>query len=628
MEQLAYSRRFVSRQKDTLPPQPHDSKLESPCEPITPELARREHARLDALQKVVLGLTSTLELREVLQRVAEMAQSLSASAHAHIFLYDAEHDELNLTASHWATDQRQVTLKPRRMGITYSVAHTGTPEFIEDSMAHAAYANVPSETRPGALACLPLVKGQRVLGTLNLGYWQPYRFDAETRKFLDLIARHAAIAIENARLYADAKHHAEEMTQRVHELIVVNELSKCVNSLDLNAIFQCGLDLIVRNFQAAYCALGLYQSETQSVVVKAVEPADDPALGMAFSIAENSLLAKALVQQRPFRWKDAPRDTSPNPIVAYLRTRGTAKLFVTPMIVKESVMGFVAVDPGNREPTAEQVRLLQTIGNQIATALENARLYRVAIEKAKMEHEFQLARDLQAGLIPREPPQIDGWDIAAIWQPARIVSGDFYDFIPISHPANSGSQGLVIADVSDKGAPAALFMALVRSTLRTIVSSMPSPVECITHANRLICDDAASGMFATLCYAQLDPTTGELVYVNAGHNPPLLYRKDQAQPIELERTGIALGVETTREFHQRKVTLEPDDFILFYTDGVTDATNAQEQEFGEARLRRVIREQRHASAAQIIAQLDHALCEFVAGEPPFDDVTVVILKRI
>jgi sigma-B regulation protein RsbU (phosphoserine phosphatase) len=303
-------------------------------------------------------------------------------------------------------------------------------------------------------------------------------------------------------------------------------------------------------------------------------------------------------------------------------------LFVTPMIVKETAIGFVGVDPGNHDLTPDQIRLLQTIGNQIAAALENARLYAVAIEKAKMEHEFQLARELQSSLIPRELPQIPGWDVAAIWKPARIVSGDFYDFIPIHHAASSSSQGLVIADVSDKGAPAALFMALVRSVLRTIVSSMPSPVESITRANRLICDDAASGMFVTLFYAQIDPIAGELVYVNAGHNPPLLYRQGQEHPIELERTGIALGVQTERQFAQRTVTLAPGDFILFYTDGVTDATNVQEQTFGEARLRRVMLEQRGASAAQIIAALDQALGEFAAGEPSFDDITILVLRRL
>lgn len=155
-----------------------------------------------------MGLTSTLELREVLQRVVDMAQALSNSAHAHIFLYDAERDERNLAASHWSAEQRSIQLQPRRTGITYSVARSGTPELIEDMSNHPAYAQSPSEVRPGALACLPLVKANRVLGTLNLGYWEPPAFDPDARGFLDLLAQQATIAIDTARLYASAMERA------------------------------------------------------------------------------------------------------------------------------------------------------------------------------------------------------------------------------------------------------------------------------------------------------------------------------------------------------------------------------------------------------------------------------------
>ena len=135
-------------------------------------------------------------------------------------------------------------------------------------------------------------------------------------------------------------------------------------------------------------------------------------------------------------------------------------------------------------------------------------------------------------------------------------------------------------------------------------------------------------MFVTLCYAQLDPATGEVVYVNAGHNPPLLYRADQDQLTELARTGMALGVDDTCQFDQRSVTLDSGDFMLLYTDGVTDATNAQEQEFGQERLRRVILDRRGASAADMVDALQQALSEFVGSTPPFDDITVVAVKRL
>jgi sigma-B regulation protein RsbU (phosphoserine phosphatase) len=135
-------------------------------------------------------------------------------------------------------------------------------------------------------------------------------------------------------------------------------------------------------------------------------------------------------------------------------------------------------------------------------------------------------------------------------------------------------------------------------------------------------------MFITVCYAQLDPATGELVYVNAGHNPPLLYRKERDQLTELKRTGIALGVDNTRGFEQRAVKLDPGDFVLFYTDGLTEATNSWQQEFGNECLRQVLFYKRGAPAAEIVAALDQALSDFVGAAASIDDVTVVVLKRL
>jgi serine phosphatase RsbU (regulator of sigma subunit) len=589
------------------------------------EALTSQNARLAALQEVVLDLTSNLDLSDVLQRVAEIAQTLSVAAHAHIFLYDRESDKVNLAASHWSSDQRIVPLQPRRTGITHSVALGGKSQFIEDTTNHPAYAEVPSDLKPGAVACLPLMKADHILGTLNLGYWEPHWFDADTRNFLDLMARYAAIAIENARLYADAKRQSKELERRVQELVVINDFSRCVNTLNLDQMLRCGLELMVANFQAAYCSLSLYDSVTHAVTVRAVEPRTDTALGRVFNVETNPFLADAMRWQRPMVWRDDRHAASDDPLTIHLRARGTTTMVITPLIVKDQVMGFVAVEPGAQELGPTQLTLLQTIGNQLAVAIENARLHEIAIEKASMERELQVARELQSSLIPRQTPQIAGWEFAALSQPARIVSGDFYDFIQIAEPPR---LGILIADVSDKGMPAALFMALARSTLRGSITPARSPAECIAQANRLLCADTANGMFVTLFYAQLDPTTGELVYVNAGHNPPLLYRKERDQLIELTRTGIALGVDDTHGWMQRAVKLDHGDFVLFFTDGVTEAADAQQQEFGKECLRQVLLYKRRAPAAEIVAALDQALGDFVGLTPRSDDVTVVVVKRL
>jgi sigma-B regulation protein RsbU (phosphoserine phosphatase) len=233
-----------------------------------------------------------------------------------------------------------------------------------------------------------------------------------------------------------------------------------------------------------------------------------------------------------------------------------------------------------------------------------------------------LARGMQAGLLPRETPQIPGWEFAARWQPAREVAGDFYDFIPLE----GGRLGLVLADVSDKGMPAALFMALCRNTIRASVSRASSPADGIAHANRLICADAADGMFVTLFYAQLDPQTGEFSYVNAGHNPPLLCTEG-GELTQLMPTGMALGVLPDFPFEQRTAHLKPGDFVLLYTDGVTDATGAPGRRFGMERLQRVVLDRQHAHAADLVAALEAAIGDFAGASAPFDDVAILVVKR-
>lgn len=253
------------------------------------------------------------------------------------------------------------------------------------------------------------------------------------------------------------------------------------------------------------------------------------------------------------------------------------------------------------------------------------------IEKEKLERELQLAREVQAALIPGVAPQMDGWDFAARWQPARLVSGDFYDFFPVSRsnvsPSGQG-LGIVIGDVSGKGMPAALFMALTRSIVRATAANIPSPAECITQVNRVLRDDAANSMFVTLCYIQLNPATGDLTYVNAGHNSPLLYRADQGRWFEFARTGLPLGLFDTYPFTQTTVQLDPGDCLLLYTDGVTEAVHPQGQEFGMERLQRIVQERQRDRAAHVLTVIEQAINAFIAGAAPADDITIVLVKRL
>jgi sigma-B regulation protein RsbU (phosphoserine phosphatase) len=315
---------------------------------------------------------------------------------------------------------------------------------------------------------------------------------------------------------------------------------------------------------------------------------------------------------------------------------GLRSILCVPLQIKGATLGVAYVD--NRLQagifTDGDLELLTAIAASAASAIENARLYQVAVDKGRMERELQVAREVQAGLIPRERPRVPGWEFASRWRPAREVAGDYYDFIDLAsiNPAKdaqpSPGLGVVIADVTDKGMPAALFMALSRSIIRASLISARSPVEGITQANRLIYADATNAMFVTLFYAQLDSTGGQVTYVNAGHNPPLAYHADRRELISLTRTGMVLGALDEAGFEQRTTHLQPGDFIVMYTDGVTEALDVHGQEFGEARLRRVVLDHGGASAAELVAAVDRALDDFLGAASPSDDTTLVVVKRV
>jgi sigma-B regulation protein RsbU (phosphoserine phosphatase) len=321
---------------------------------------------------------------------------------------------------------------------------------------------------------------------------------------------------------------------------------------------------------------------------------------------------------------DAQRDArfSERHSVIDLRLRS---IICAPINHKGSLLGVIYLD--NRLQAGlfmpDDLELLTAIASSAAIAIENARLYKVAVEKGRMERELQMAYRVQSSLIPEQLPQEPGWEFAASWQPAREVSGDFYDFIY----NGDGSLSLVIADVTDKGMPAALFMALTRSILRASLDEAASPADGLTKANRLICMDSTSTMPVTLFYSHLDLENGELTYVNAGHNPPILYLSSTGDFKPLIRTGMFMGFDHDAIYNQKTTRLNPGDFVVYFTDGVPDATNADKETFGMERLNQVISNNLDGSAEIILGAIQDEVSAFIGTTAPYDDITLLVLKR-
>jgi sigma-B regulation protein RsbU (phosphoserine phosphatase) len=347
---------------------------------------------------------------------------------------------------------------------------------------------------------------------------------------------------------------------------------------------------------------------------------DDPQFQVSRSVME-----RVAREGRPILTSNAQADDrfSMRQSVVNLKLRS---ILCVPLKIREQVSGVVYVE--NRMQTGiftdADRELLAAIASSASIAIENARLYQVAVEKGRMERELQMARDVQASMLPSHLPQVDGWDFAARWRPAREVAGDFYDFVT----CEGGQISLVIADVADKGMPAALFMSLSRAIVRASIVSAATPAEGIGRANRLICADAANGMFVTLFCAFIDPASGELTYVNAGHNPPLLSRAEGDGLAELRRTGLPLGIEADAPYEQRQLRLTPGDLLLLYTDGVTDATGPDLEPFGMERLRAVLLGHRYEPAADLVSALEGSIDAFTGAAAQYDDIATIVVKRL
>jgi len=304
--------------------------------------------------------------------------------------------------------------------------------------------------------------------------------------------------------------------------------------------------------------------------------------------------------------------------------RGLRAILCAPMMVQDRLVGVVYLDTAMKSGAFRQSDqdLLDAACGIAARAIENARLYKVAVEKGRLERELQMASDIQRNLLPSSMPKVDGYEIAPYWVAAREVAGDFYDAFDLK----DGRFGTVIADVSDKGAPAALFMAVARTLIRSHAYAGEEPVGTMWRTNDLLVPDAEeSGMFVTVFYSEFHPD-GLSINVNGGHNPPALCRASTGEVEYMPTGGRALGWFPGNVFEAIEVQLEPGDLIVYYTDGLTEAENPDAEPYGEERLSEAIKRVRNNSAHEIRDYILQDVDVFCDGNPPFDDITMLVVR--
>jgi serine phosphatase RsbU (regulator of sigma subunit) len=249
-----------------------------------------------------------------------------------------------------------------------------------------------------------------------------------------------------------------------------------------------------------------------------------------------------------------------------------------------------------------------------------------AIAHRKITEELVQAGRVQHTFIPTHSPEIPGYDISGVLLPARETSGDFYDFIEL----DNGKLGLVIADVGDKGAGAALYMAMSRTLIRTYAGeNLMSPEQVLHQVNRRILTDTQQGIFLTVVFGILDPEKNTFTYVNAGHNPPLLLRQenDQVTITELEKTGTLVGIFAENTWKEKAVLIQPGDVVVLYTDGITEAQNETDEFFGTERLFEVLKTEFSISAEAFRNRILENVQAFTGSSPRLDDVTLIVISK-
>lgn len=314
---------------------------------------------------------------------------------------------------------------------------------------------------------------------------------------------------------------------------------------------------------------------------------------------------------------------------AFTRYMENVSVLMAPLRYAGKDMGVLAVARRHQDGffSANDFAVFKSAAEQSSFAIGNARIHKEASEKRAMESELRTAREVQQVLLPQGDPVVPGFRISGTNLPARIISGDYYDYIDLG----DGKCGIVIADVSGKGVPAGLLMAMCRSALRSVAIGESSPSKALALVNRQLFPDIREDMFISMAYGILDGMTGTMTLARAGHDPALCFRSEEETVESLRSPGLALGVDSGQVFERitkdQEVVLKSGDCVLFYTDGVKEAIDAKEEEFGMERMAEVFRESAPLGAETVLRRMQEELKVFTGECPQMDDITLVAIEK-
>ena len=408
---------------------------------------------------------------------------------------------------------------------------------------------------------------------------------------------------------------------------VLGVLSEAARALivhrPLPELFEQVLDLLFEAVPAERGAIMLLEGKPALPVIKASRSRQ----GGAIASLSRSIVRRVLEKKEALLissvMDDASFSTQDSILATGIRSAMCAPLWYTATgTEQDAVIGLVYVDSlmASHSFNEEDVRILTALANVAAAKIENSRLLEENLEKRVLEEEMRTAAEIQRGLLPERAPIVPGYGVVGSNRPCRTVGGDYYDF-----GMDGGRLHFALGDVSGKGTGAALLMTVLRAAVRGHWG-VGEPAEAVTRINRTVCQNVTPGKYVTFFMGRLDPGTGALEYVNAGHNPPIVVRADGGLD-SLATGGVVLGLFEEGAYEQAATHLGPGDVLVVFSDGVTETWNRADVEFGDARLAELIRRGRDLDAAALEGEILRELDRFAEGTKATDDRTLIVIKR-
>lgn len=565
---------------------------------------------LSTLAEIGQEVNATLDLDEVLAHAAVLIKKHIDYELFGVLMVDS--DGLYLThrfAIGFPPGLAENLKVPIGQGITGTAARTGHPVRVGDVSDDPRYINAIDSVR--SELAVPLIFRGKCVGVLDIQSRHLNYFTKDQQNILAVLANRLAVAIENARLF-------EQVRTQAETLLVLNEVSREISSiLDVEELLRRTAELIKRVINYQILSIMLYDEEQKAFLHRIDVKHGQRVQGKLRAAATEGIVGAAATSREPVVVPDVTAD--PRYLMINPETRSELAI---PMIYKGKVIGVLDLEsPQLKYFTADHVQTLSILAANLAVSVENARLYeQVAKGEARLERDLQAAKRIQGALLRPVPTEDYGLDVAARYVSAREVCGDLYEFL------RYGPQqlGVALGDVSGKGTAAALYGAVAIGIMRSLAPQKLQPAEMLRQMNQLVGERRIEGRFMTACFATWQKGRQKLRVANAGQSQPLLYKSGRCDKIEL--TGFPLGIFEEVHYDEWGVTLESGDVLLFHSDGIAEAMNAEGQFFGITRIKRLIEKHNQLPVAEIADVVLREVDLFTNSAPLADDRTLVVLK--